>query len=73
VELVSPRRIVEAINFETDNPGFAGEMTIEITLEGKNGGTNVMMAFKNIPSGIRPEDNEKGTELSLQKLAQYVE
>jgi len=30
------------------------------------------MVFKNIPDGIHPEDNEKGTELSLQKLDKYV-
>jgi hypothetical protein len=30
------------------------------------------MVFRNIPAGIRPEDNEKGTELSLQKLEKYA-
>jgi hypothetical protein len=29
--------------------------------------------FRNIPPGIKPEDNEKGTALTLQKLAAYVE
>jgi hypothetical protein len=29
--------------------------------------------FRNIPSGIRPEDNEEGTQLTLEKLARYVE
>jgi hypothetical protein len=28
---------------------------------------------KDIPLGIRPEDNEAGTQLSLEKLARYVE
>ena len=73
VELTPPSRIVEAINFDSDDAGFAGEMIMDITLEAKNGGTSVTIVFKNIPSGISPEDNEKGTELSLQKLAMYVE
>ena len=73
VELTPPSRIVEAINFESDDAGFGGEMIMEISLESKDGGTEVTVVFKNIPLGIRPEDNEKGTELSLQKLAKYVE
>jgi hypothetical protein len=28
---------------------------------------------KNIPQGIRPEDNEAGTISTLEKLADYVE
>jgi uncharacterized protein YndB with AHSA1/START domain len=73
VELIPSTRIVEAINFESDDPGFAGEMAMAVTLEGKDGGTNVTIEFENIPSGIRPEDNEVGTESSLEKLARYVE
>jgi uncharacterized protein YndB with AHSA1/START domain len=29
--------------------------------------------FENIPPGIRPEDNDAGTQLSLEKLARYLE
>jgi uncharacterized protein YndB with AHSA1/START domain len=73
VELTPPRRIVEAITFDSTDPAFAGEMIMEVTLEAEDGGTTVSILFKNIPSGIRPEDNEAGTESSLEKLAQYVE
>ncbi|WP_220196008.1 SRPBCC family protein [Ktedonospora formicarum] len=73
VELEPPRRIVEAITFASADPAFTGEMIMEITLEAENGGTMVTMTFKDIPVGIRPEDNEVGTESSLAKLAQYVE
>jgi len=73
VELTPPEKIVTAINFESDDPGFAGEMLMDVTLEAENGGTNVVIVFRNIPSGIRPEDNEMGTRLTLEKLAQYVE
>lgn len=73
VELTPPRKIVEAIIFDSDDPGFSGEMTMEITFEAENGGTNVTINFKNLPSGIRPEDNEAGTKSSLEKLARYVE
>jgi uncharacterized protein YndB with AHSA1/START domain len=77
VELTPPNRIVEAIIFDADDPAFAGEMMMEITLEATSeipgGGTTVTIVFKNIPSGIRPEDNELGTQLTLEKLARYIE
>ena len=46
---------------------------MEVMLEAKNDETEVTILFKNIPSGIRPGDNETGTELTLQNLARYVE
>ncbi len=73
VELTPPRRIVEAITFDSDDPGFAGEMFMDMTLEPADGGTGVTIVFRDIPLGIRPEDNELGTRLTLEKLARYVE
>ena len=73
VELTPPRRIVEAITFDSVDPAFAGEMIMEITLEAEADGTIVSIVFKNIPSGIRPEDNQVGTQSALEKLARYVE
>jgi uncharacterized protein YndB with AHSA1/START domain len=73
VELTPPRRIVEAITFDSLDPTFAGEMIMEVTLEPEDGGTTVSIVFKNIPPGIRPEDNEAGTRSTLEKLARYVE
>ncbi len=73
VELTPPERIVTAITFDTVDPAFSGEMIMEVTLEAADGGTTVSIVFKGIPSGIRPEDNEAGTESSLEKLARYVE
>jgi uncharacterized protein YndB with AHSA1/START domain len=73
VELTPPSRIVEAITFDSGDPAFSGEMLMEVTLEPVEEGTKVTMGFKNLPPGIRPEDNEVGTQLSLEKLARYVE
>jgi uncharacterized protein YndB with AHSA1/START domain len=73
VELTPPRRIVEAITFDAVDPAFAGEMIMEVTFEAEDGGTTVSILFKDIPPGIRPEDNEAGTQLTLEKLARYVE
>jgi uncharacterized protein YndB with AHSA1/START domain len=73
VELVPPARLVEAITFDSADPAFAGEMTMTVALEERAGGTEVTIAFENIPPGIRPEDNDAGTRSSLEKLARYVE
>lgn len=73
VELSPPARIVEAIMFDTDDAAFSGEMTMEVTLEDLDGQTGVTMSFHNLPSGVRPEDNDAGTRSSLEKLAQYLE
>ncbi len=73
VELTPPRKIVEAITFDAVDPAFSGEMIMEVTFEAEDGGTTVSIFFKDIPSGIRPQDNEAGTQSSLEKLARYVE
>lgn len=73
VELTPGRRIVEAIRFDSADPAFSGEMLMAVTLEEEAGGTRVTIEFENIPPGIRPEDNEAGTESSLKKLARLVE
>jgi uncharacterized protein YndB with AHSA1/START domain len=73
IELTPARRIVEAITFDSPDPAFAGEMIMEVTLEPVAGGTSVSIAFTNLPSGIRPADNEVGTQSALEKLARYVE
>jgi uncharacterized protein YndB with AHSA1/START domain len=73
VELTPPSKIVEAITFDTEDPAFSGEMTMTVTFEERDSGTEVTILFENIPLGIRPEDNDAGTRSSLAKLARYVE
>ena len=73
VELQPNKKIVETITFDSPDPKFAGEMTMEVTFEPLGNSTRVHMVFRNIPDGVNPGDNEKGTELSLEKLARYVE
>ena len=73
VELTPAKKIVEAVNFDSANPDFSGEMIMEITFDRKENGTEVTFLFRNIPKGIKPEDNEAGTISSLNKLAIYVE
>lgn len=73
LELKPNKKIVQAINFDSTNPDFSGEMIMEITLDPVENGTRISFLFRNIPPGIRPEDNEAGTQSSLEKLARFVE
>jgi uncharacterized protein YndB with AHSA1/START domain len=73
VELASPHRIVEAVTFDTTDPAFFGEMTIVVTFEEVSGGTEVTILCKNLPPGLRAEDNEAGSRLSLEQLARRFE
>jgi uncharacterized protein YndB with AHSA1/START domain len=72
VELTPPTRIVQAITFDSVDPAFSGEMTMVVTFEDRDGGTEVTILFEHIPPGIRPEDNDAGTRSSLEKLARYI-
>jgi hypothetical protein len=69
VELTPPTRIVHAIAFDSVDPAFSGEMTLAVTCEERDGGTDVSIAFEHIPSGIRPAGHEAGCRSSLEKLA----
>ena len=65
--------IVEVVEFETQQPEFAGEMRITVQLADADGGTEVTYRCEDIPPGIRPEDNEAGCCDSLKKLAALLE
>ena len=73
VELVPDEKIVEVIVFEADDAKFAGEMTMTTSLADTEGGTLMTILHENLPTGVRPEDNELGTTMSLRKLAEFVE
>jgi uncharacterized protein YndB with AHSA1/START domain len=73
VELARPRKIVEAVSFDTTDPGLLGEMTMTATFEKMSGGTEVTLVFKNLPPGLRAEDNEAGARLSLEQLARHFQ
>jgi uncharacterized protein YndB with AHSA1/START domain len=73
VELEPPGRIVQRVTFDSADKAFSGEMTVIWMFEIVDGGTEVTVVCKDIPSGIRPEENETGSRLSLEKLARYVE
>jgi uncharacterized protein YndB with AHSA1/START domain len=68
VRLVPERLVVEVDRFETDDPAFAGEMTITIALTETEGGTELVAVHEGLPVGIAPADNELGWNESLDRL-----
>ena len=73
VELVPDEKIVEMVVFESQDPRFAGDMKITTRLADTDEGTRVTILCENIPTGVRPQDNETGCRQSLRKLAALVE
>jgi uncharacterized protein YndB with AHSA1/START domain len=73
VELVADEKIVEAIEFESRESGFAGAMKMTTRLADAADGTDVTILCEDLPAGIRPQDNETGTRQSLHKLAALLE
>lgn len=74
VELEPYEKIIQTINFQSDQDEFAEEMIMEVFLEeAEHDSTQVTIIFKNIPFGVDPKDNEAGTEQSLEKLARYFD
>ena len=73
VELDPGRRVVQVVEFETDDPSIQGEMTITYALRAIDGGTELVGLHENLPPGVSPEDNELGWSMSFDKLASLVE
>ena len=73
VALVPEIRVVQAVDFASDDPAFAGTMTMTWEVSAVDGGTRVQITAADVPDGISAEDHAKGLASSLANLARYVE
>jgi uncharacterized protein YndB with AHSA1/START domain len=73
VEIAPDDRVVEEVRFVTDDPAFAGLMTITTTFEPVRDGTKVSVAAADVPPGISAADHKTGMDSSLRKLARLTE
>jgi uncharacterized protein YndB with AHSA1/START domain len=71
VELVPDERIVQLVEFDSDDPAFAGAMTMTWALAAVPEGTNVTILCENVPEGIRQEDHDAGLRSTLENLAAF--
>lgn len=73
IELVPNVRVVQAVDFESDDPAFAGTMTMTWSVAPVDEGTHVEIDAENVPDGISSDDHIAGLTSSLAKLAAYFE
>jgi uncharacterized protein YndB with AHSA1/START domain len=73
VDIVPGVRIVQAVEFVSDDPAYAGTMTMTWEVTAVDGGTRVDIRADDVPAGISAEDHAAGLASSLANLARYVE
>ncbi|GAB3395724.1 SRPBCC family protein [Humibacter soli] len=72
VELVPSVRVVQAVDFVSDDPANAGTMTMTWELVSEGDETRVEIRADSVPAGISPEDHAVGMASSLANLAGYL-
>jgi uncharacterized protein YndB with AHSA1/START domain len=73
VELIPGERIVQTADFESDDPAYAGTMTMTWSLRAVPGGTEVTITASDVPRGISAEDHAQGLASTLSNLADFLE
>jgi uncharacterized protein YndB with AHSA1/START domain len=73
VDVVPGVRVVQAVDFESDDPAHAGTMTMTWELIPVDGGTRVDVRAEDVPAGISAEDHAAGLSSSLANLRTYLE
>jgi uncharacterized protein YndB with AHSA1/START domain len=73
VDLVAGARVVQAVDFVSDDPAYAGTMTMTWELTDVEGGTRVDIVAVDVPDGIAAADHAAGLASSLENLARYLE
>jgi len=73
VRLMPNELVVEADEFESDDPAFRGEMMSTIRLSDAAGGTELVAVHDGLPEGVSASDNEAGWREALARLAALVE
>ena len=73
VGIVPGERVVQAVDFVSDDPAYAGTMTMTWEIAAVEAGTRVDIVAEDVPDGVSAEDHAAGLSSSLANLADYVE
>lgn len=73
LELVPGVRVVQAVDFVSDDPSYAGTMVMTWEVSATGAGTRIEIRADDVPRGISAEDHEAGLTSSLENLAAYLE
>jgi uncharacterized protein YndB with AHSA1/START domain len=72
IDIVPGVRVVQAVDFVSDDPAYAGTMTMTWEVTSVDAGTRVDIRAENVPDGISADDHAAGLTSSLAKLAAYL-
>ncbi|MGO2111219.1 MAG: SRPBCC domain-containing protein [Microbacterium gubbeenense] len=72
-QIVPGERVVQHIDFDSEDPTFHGTMHMEWLLHAVTEGTWVEIIARNVPEGISARDHAAGLTSSLSNLAAYLE
>ena len=73
IDIVPGERVVQAVDFVSDDPAYAGTMTMTWAVTVADAGTRVDIVAEDVPDGISAEDHAAGLASSLTNLAAYLE
>jgi uncharacterized protein YndB with AHSA1/START domain len=73
VDIVAGERVVQAVDFVSDDPAYAGTMIMTWEVTAVDAGTRVNIVAENVPDGISAEDHAAGLASSLTNLAAHLE
>ncbi|MCV7282354.1 SRPBCC family protein [Mycolicibacterium flavescens] len=72
VEIEPDDRVVQAVDFTSDDPGLHGTMTMTWAVTRVDGGTRVELRADDVPAGVTAADHADGMNSSLENLAAYL-
>jgi uncharacterized protein YndB with AHSA1/START domain len=72
VDIVQDDRVVQAVDFVSDDPAFTGTMTMTWAVRAVAGGTRVEIVADDVPDGISADDHAAGLTSSLDNLARFL-
>jgi uncharacterized protein YndB with AHSA1/START domain len=73
VDVVPGERVTQAVNFVSDDPAYAGTMTMTWAVTAVDAQTRVDIVAEDVPDGVSAEDHAAGLASSLTNLAAYLE
>lgn len=73
IDVVPGERIVQAVDFISDDPAYAGTMTMTSEVTAAGAETRVDIVAEDVPDGISAQDYAVGLASSLTNLAAYLE
>jgi uncharacterized protein YndB with AHSA1/START domain len=73
LDVVPGARVVQAVDFVSDDPAYAGTMTMTWEVTAVDAGARVEIRADDVPDGISAEDHAAGLASSLANLAAYLE